>query len=65
MTTAEERTIPPFADLTWEQHAGRNCVHCDRPLHEGAREVGRVKRDYGVPLREVPVYAGPCCLGLP
>ncbi|MET9347702.1 hypothetical protein [Streptomyces termitum] len=46
-----------MADLTWEQHAGRACVHCRRQLTVDARVALRVE-DGG---RSWPLYEGPCC----
>ncbi|MFF9197354.1 hypothetical protein ACF09L_19310 [Streptomyces sp. NPDC014779] len=58
---AEPRQLPRYADLTWDQHLGRNCIWCDQLIRSGGYEVGRVEMTLGAHHLATTVYAGPCC----
>lgn len=51
--------IPPAADLSWEQYAGRACYACGKPLTRGAVHVGRAVGRQGVHVLDTDVYACP------
>lgn len=59
--TATGLLLPPAADLTWEQAAGRSCVWCDTPITRGGYSVGKARGRIGAHSLDTEVYAGPCC----
>lgn len=54
-----DKPIPPAADLSWEQYAGRACYACGRLFNRGAILAGRAEGWQGVHVLDTDVYACP------
>lgn len=61
MKRPSTRQLPDAGSLTWEQHQGRACVWCKRPLSSGAVSAGIARGRVGAHALDIEVYAGPCC----
>lgn len=61
VTSPDARTLPPVADLSGEQAAGRSCVYCNTPITHGGYPAGISRGHVGARVVDTQVYAGPCC----